>query len=78
MLQKPYGRRYLLLKTANACISLTVNGKLKLLSATSRTSKFGPDRKPQTLYMAPYNRRLPPKTQAAFFLEQKQTRWMDR
>ena len=42
-----------LLKTTNACIFSTVNRKKKFLSATSRSTKFGFSRKPQTLYMTP-------------------------
>ena len=50
---QPCGCKYSLLKSANACIFSTVNGKQIFLSIASPITKFGPSRKPKTLYMTP-------------------------
>ena len=50
---EPYSRKCLLVKTAKIHMFSTVNRKWNFLSAAGRTPRFGPSRKPKTLYTAP-------------------------
>ena len=51
LLLKHFDRKYFSVKTTSACIFSTVKRKQNFLSAISRTPKFGPSSKAQTLYM---------------------------
>ena len=50
---QPYDRKYFSLKTAKARVLSTINGKQKVLSVASRTPKFGPSGRQETIYMTP-------------------------
>ena len=49
------GRKYFLIKTANASIFSTSNRKYKFFLATSRTPNFGPSRKPVQIHTSTYD-----------------------